>query len=131
MALTPQQSRELRGLIEERRRVLLGELREDVARWRREEFGEIAGPAPDAGDESVAALIAELDRAEVSRDVDELRGLEAAAERLEKGGCGECVDCGGDIGFERLRAAPQAIRCVDCQRLYEKTFVGGPAGSKL
>ena len=67
MALTSQQTRELKKLIVHRR----------------------------------DALIADLDQAELGRDVDELRGPEAARERIAKGDYGVCVDCGRDIGFER------------------------------
>jgi RNA polymerase-binding protein DksA len=130
MALTAQQTSELRGIIERRRQTLLVEIRRDVARWREEHFGELAGPVPDAGDESVAALIEDLDQADLTRDVDELRGLEAAQSRIAAGSYGVCIECGNEIAFERLRAEPGAIRCIDCQRLYEKTHVS-PTGSKL
>jgi DnaK suppressor protein len=33
-----------------------------------------------------------------------------------------CIDCGGDVGVERLRAEPAAPRCIDCQRRHEKTY---------
>jgi hypothetical protein len=36
---------------------------------RNERFGELAGPLHDLGDESVAALLADVDQAELSRDV--------------------------------------------------------------
>ena len=129
MALTTQQTRELKNLIVHRRDELIAELRDDVRKARAERFGEIAGEAPDSGDESVAALIADLDQAELGRDIGELRGLEAARERIASGGYGVCVDCGRDIGFERLRATPSAIRCIDCQTLHEKTFAtpGAPS----
>ncbi len=130
MALTPKQVEELKGLIAHRRQMLAAELHSDVARIREEQFGELAGAAPDSGDESVAALIADLDQAELSRDLGELRGLEAAGERMSKGTYGTCVDCAADISFERLRAEPGALRCVDCQRLHEKTFAGA-GGSSL
>lgn len=68
------------------------------------------------------ALLADLDQADRSRDLDELRGLEAAHGRIESGEFGVCVDCGRDIAFERLRATPTAIRCIDCQTRHEKTF---------
>ena len=124
MALTPRQTEELKERIGQRSRALVAELRDDVRKTRAERYGEVAGEVPDHGDESVAALIADLDQAELSRDVDELRGLEAARERIAKGDYGVCVDCGRDIGFERLRAAPSAIRCIACQTLHEKTFAG-------
>ena len=131
MALTDQQARELDRMISSRREALIAELREDARKARAERYGEVAGEVPDAGDESVAALIADLDQAEWSRDLDELRGLDAAHERIEDGGYGTCVDCGREIGFERLRATPTAIRCIDCQTRHEKTFAGPGGGPTL
>src|SRR5688500_12401707 len=130
MALTQDQAKELQGAIDERRAALLAELRKDVSRSREQQYGELAGPAPDPGDESVAALIADLDHAEVERDVGELRQLDAARSRIEEGSYGECIQCGRDIQFERLRANPSALRCIDCQTLYEKTYAQ-PTGSSL
>jgi len=129
MALSTQQARELQGLISQRRNTLITELRDDVRKTRAERFGEVAGEVPDTGDESVAALIADLDQAEWGRDIDELRSLEEASERIAGGDYGVCVDCGRDIGFERLRATPAAIRCIDCQTRHEKTFAspGSPS----
>jgi DnaK suppressor protein len=33
---------------------------------------------------------------------------------------GRCVDCGDEIGAERLEALPSAVRCVSCQAAWEK-----------
>jgi DnaK suppressor protein len=130
MALTEQETRELRGEIERRRGALIADLRADAERVRNDRFEDLAGAAPDPGDESVATLIADLGHANMGRDLSELRGLEAARARLAQGTYGVCAVCGGDIGFERLRANPTAVRCVDCQRLHEKTFAG-PSTSSL
>jgi DnaK suppressor protein len=131
MALTPQQTQELQGTIERRRSALADELREDIERVRRDRHEDLAGPAPDPGDQSVATLITDLDHADVGRDLDELRGLEAARSRIIDGSYGVCLECGGDVGFERLRANPTAVRCIRCQTIHEKTFAGpnGPGAS--
>jgi RNA polymerase-binding protein DksA len=129
MPLTERQSEELRQMIEKRREALLAELREDAARTRDQPYAEHAGPAPDTGDESVATLFADLEQADITRDLSELRGLEAARERFKDGSYGVCMDCGGDIGFERLKAFPAAVRCVQCQERHEKTFGGEPKPS--
>ena len=129
MALTTQQNRELEGLISQRRNALVSELRDDARKARAERYDEVAGEVPDTGDQSVAALIADLDQAEWGRDIDELRSLDAARERMASGDYGVCVDCARDIGFERLRATPSAIRCIDCQTRHEKTFAGPGAPS--
>ena len=129
MALTDKQAQELRGMIEARRGTLLTELREDAARTREQPYAEHAGPAPDTGDESVATLIADLEQADMTRDLDEFRALEAARDRLAEGGYGVCIDCGNDIGFERLKASPSALRCIQCQERHERTYGGTPKPS--
>jgi len=124
MALTPQQTQELHKTIEQRRHALVQELREDIARVRSDNLEELAGAAPDPGDESVATLIGDLHRADYDRDVTELQSLEAARNRIAEGTYGTCLNCGGDIGIERLRANPAAVRCIDCQSMHEKTHNG-------
>jgi RNA polymerase-binding protein DksA len=130
MPLTEHQTKELRALIEQRREALLAELRDDAQRVREQPYAEHAGAAPDSGDESVAALIADLGHADMGRDLNELRELEAARSRLAEGRYGTCDDCGGEIGFERLKANPAAVRCIACQTRHEKTY-GGTSGSSL
>lgn len=130
MALTQQQTQKLHTVIEQRRESLLAELREDVERTRKDRHDDAAGTTGDAGDESVAALLADLDHADVGRDLNELRDLEAARTRLADGSYGTCADCGGEIGFERLKANPAAARCIACQTRHEKTY-GGTSGSSL
>jgi len=130
MALTQQQTQKLHTEIEQRREALLSELRDDVERVRRDRHEDLAGVAPDPADESVATLIADLDHADVGRDLNELRDLEAARTRLTDGSYGICADCGSEIGFERLKANPAAARCIECQTRHEKTY-GGASGSSL
>ena len=122
MELTQKQIEEFGRLIRKRREQLVGELLEDVDRSRVESFASVAGPVTDLGDEALADLLADLDNAEVGRDLREIRALDAALSRLHDGSYGVCVDCGGDIGLERLRAYPTAMRCIKCQELHEKTY---------
>jgi len=122
MTLTRRQIAKLERAITARRKALLAEIGTDVARARDESFGAIAGPVVDSADEAFAHLLSDLDHAEISRDLNEARELEAAQARLEDGTFGRCADCGLEIGFARLRANPAALRCVECQRMHEKTF---------
>lgn len=129
MPLTPKQSEELRKRVERRRAELVAELREDAARARDEPYSEHAGIAPDTGDESVATLIADLEQADVTRDLEELRAIDAAWQRIKDGTYGVCVDCGADVGYERLKANPAAARDIRCQERHEKTYGGNPRPS--
>jgi len=58
------------------------------------------------------------------------RGLEdinRALERILEGTYGQCVQCGGDIGKERLEALPTAELCLACKRDEEESGQsGGP-----
>jgi RNA polymerase-binding transcription factor DksA len=128
--LTPEQLGKLRARIDERHEALESEIHRDAARSRDEPYSLLAGEVTDTGDTSTADLISDLDNAELSRDLQELRALEAAQERLDGGSFGSCLDCGGEIEFERLLAQPTALRCFDCQRVHEKTYAHG-SESKL
>jgi DnaK suppressor protein len=121
MALTPRQAEELKAIVDERRALLRQEVDRDLDRLREDGLGNVIGAVPDPGDESVQSQLQELDRADASRDLSELRMLDAARARMAEGRYGVCSNCGQDIGFERLRANPAAERCIRCQTLYEKT----------
>lgn len=43
--------------------------------------------------------------------------LRAALAAIDAGTYGICVDCGGEIPEGRLRALPDSVRCVPCQRV--------------
>jgi hypothetical protein len=47
-----------------------------------------------------------------------------ALRRVKEGTYGECADCNGRIPLSRLRARPEAVRCVQCQSRREQQ--GGP-----
>ncbi|HWH14526.1 MAG TPA: TraR/DksA C4-type zinc finger protein [Miltoncostaeaceae bacterium] len=54
------------------------------------------------------------DRLQLTQQLERLRAAQAA---LEQGTYGVCVDCGESISPGRLRAVPDAVRCVPCQRV--------------
>jgi DnaK suppressor protein len=130
MPLTKKELDALKRLIETRRTALQAEVHADADKARGESYAELAGGVADEGDEAVADLLADIDNAELSRDLAELRALEAALERIAGGRYGSCIDCGKDVDFERLKAEPGALRCIDCQRVHEKTFAQ-PERSRL
>jgi DnaK suppressor protein len=122
MTLSKQQLETLRHVIEQRCMALADELHGDAARSRDESYATLAGPVTDPADEAVADVLADVGNAELSRDLEELRELEQARTRLATDEFGICTDCGNEIPFRRLSVQPAALRCVDCQRLREKTF---------
>ncbi len=49
----------------------------------------------------------------------ELMAIEAALQRLARGGYGQCLDCGAALPEARLQACPTALRCMACQTRVE------------
>lgn len=98
--MKPSQRNELRRALERRRTVLADEITAEAGRT-----------APD-----------EAELADEMRDHQELQAIDAALRRLDDGSYGICTDCGGEVGLERLRAEPEAARCIECQRRHEKTY---------
>lgn len=120
--LTQRQIAHLRQLLERRHELLSNDIREVSARSEQHPQGELAD-VPDTGDRSVNDLLIDLDNAELHRDVEEIRDIEAALNRMEKGSYGLCSDCGYVIDYERLAAFPSAKRCLQCQAQHEKTHM--------
>lgn len=114
-SLTDTQRQPLKAALEARREQLLGEL--DAVRTDHAERLGNAGNAPQDAYATEANRMAQdaVRDAEARRDHDELVAVRAALQRMEEGGYGECVDCGGDIGLPRLQAFPAALRCIACQ----------------
>lgn len=123
--LTQQDIARLERRLRERREAL----RRDIENARREAQTDdaIAAVAPvrDPGDESVAELAASANLTLLDREVQELREVEAALERIREGTYGLCEDCGREIERERLEAYPTATRCIEDQQRYERQRAGG------
>jgi DnaK suppressor protein len=111
----------LRQSMQSRLAALREEIRATLIRNDAEQYLEVADEVRDLGAEAFATLIVDVGLADVERDLIEVRALEQALRRLEQGNYGTCEACGRPIGYERLKAEPSAVRCVECQRLYEKT----------
>jgi len=119
--LTAAQLAQLRAALDRRE----AELRDEVAAVER--LAADASPAnpqhqvEDAGEQGEHRTREAVRSAEQERDLDELRQIAAAKERMARGEYGECVDCGVEIAFERLEVQPAAARCIPCQERYEQT----------
>jgi RNA polymerase-binding protein DksA len=111
---------ELERMLRERERVLREEIRAGLLRSEEEHYRDLAGMVSDAGDESVADMLADIEIAAVDRDVGELREVESALARIREKTYGICADCGEPIGYARLKAQPAAARCLACQTRQER-----------
>jgi DnaK suppressor protein len=111
---------ELEGMLRERERALREEIRAALLRSEQEHYRDLAGMVSDAGDESVADMLTDIENAAVDRDVGELREVENARGRLREKTYGVCADCGEPIDYARLKAQPAAARCLACQTRQER-----------
>jgi len=73
----------------------------------------------DADDASQHAMDREVDLGQSDREMRELDALGRALRRVRETGYGLCVACAAEIPFERLKAEPQAERCVACEAALE------------
>ena len=62
----------------------------------------------------------ELEFAIGEREVGELAMIDAALARIEAGTYGDCLVCGVAISAPRLKASPEAPRCIACQEKVEQ-----------
>lgn len=116
--LTHDQIQRVRETLEQR----AAQLRQELADHSEMHDRTDAGPGvADTKDLANSRAVDEVGAAEVERDRDELRQIEAAFQRLAQGHYGECADCGAVIEAGRLQAQPAATRCMACQQQREHT----------
>jgi RNA polymerase-binding protein DksA len=96
------------------------EIRETLRKSDKEQYVMIADQVHDLEDDAFADLMVDVNLAEIDRDLDELRLIEAALLRMADGTYGRCDSCDSPIEFDRLRATPFASRCFDCQSSFER-----------
>jgi RNA polymerase-binding protein DksA len=123
MPLTERQLSRLAHQLDERRRTLASDVHDELAEPERRELGMLAGALPgDNGDQSIADEQAAFSIRMTDRHAEELQAIDQAKTRMRDGTYGVCVDCGSEIGFDRLRAYPTAERCIQDQERVEKTY---------
>lgn len=109
------------------------ELREVVHRTLlrndQEQYAQIAGQVHDTLDEALADLLVDINLADITREIQELRDIDAALRRISLGTYGVCVGCREPIERERLDAYPSAKRCVACQGRTESAATSPPTPS--
>jgi DnaK suppressor protein len=109
---------ELKHMLEERRREILGEVQGRMRDVRAE--GAVAERGVvDAAETSEADIQDDIEFALIQMKSETLHKIEEALGRLENGTYGYCFECGGEIAERRLRALPFAVRCRGCEEARE------------
>lgn len=73
----------------------------------------------DSGDEVLSLSMEKLKNSLEQNEIDELRFIDDAMMRLDKGEYGYCIDCEEPISEKRLEHSPYAARCIVCQEEFE------------
>ncbi len=102
--------------------VMREEIRAGLAASDNEDYRRLSGEVADSGEEALADLLVDVRHAEIDRDADEIKDINAAIARMHSGDYGMCIDCRAPIPYARLRAYPTAKRCEPCQRKRERSF---------
>ena len=111
----------LRAAMRARQTQLREEIRQALIKADSEHYLQVADSVRDLEDESFADLIVDVGLAEIDRDLEELRAIDAALLRVADGSYGVCDVCDKPIDPKRLEVTPHALRCIDCQTLFERT----------
>lgn len=117
--LSEKQLQDFTQRLKKRREELREIIHRELTSSTQEDYTELAGMVHDAGDESFAELLRGINITTRARELDEIRDVEAALERIKNGLYGTCADCHDRIAIERLDAYPTAKRCINCQSRHE------------
>jgi DnaK suppressor protein len=96
-------------------RRLRDETYEGIARYRQDQSQEKESSPGDEMDMARASAAVDTHANLIDRAESRLRLIDEALARVDNGTYGICADCGDEIGLERLKVLPFAVRCVDCE----------------
>lgn len=118
--MSPEQATPYRQQLMAMRTTMLGQMSN--------QRGGLLGRAEAAADhfnrrEDSSAQVAterELEFAIGERETGELALIDAALARIDAGTYGEYIDCAVPVPVPRLKASPEASRCIPCQEKFEQ-----------
>jgi len=75
----------------------------------------------DEGDYASANNETLVEGAIIEKQKKELEEIDVALKKIANGEYGICEMCEDLIGFQRLKVKPQALYCIDCREIVEKS----------
>ncbi len=109
--MSPAETEELRGILEETRSKLIASARAAVSGGVHLDPDDFPDEIDSASLDATLAFVGRLREREQAL----LRKIDAALARIEQGSFGDCSVCGDPIAAQRLRARPVATLCIDCK----------------
>lgn len=113
--LTSSDLDELEGNLKTAQAAAIARVREHLGGRDADEVRTLENHFADGDSRAAAALLNDTEIALLQHDMNELEAIAAALKRIDFGTGGLCIVCGEPIPLARLRAAPAAARCVQCQ----------------
>jgi len=110
---------ELKQILEERRREILSEVKENIRDVRAVGASGEGQGVLDVAETSEADIQDDIELALIQMKSETLHKIEDALARLDEKTYGYCFECGDEISERRLRALPFAVRCKDCEEARE------------
>jgi DnaK suppressor protein len=92
--------------------------------------GNTRNAVPDGTEDYIDYAVSSYDRdfslslTEMERG--QMRLVEEALKRIDRGNFGSCLHCGQEIPEKRLEVEPWARHCIRCQELEERGLLEGP-----
>ena len=118
--------KELKKMLEERRRDLLNEVQDKIRDVRSESGKE--RDVLDQGESSEVDIQDDIEFALIQMKAETLNKINEALSRLEEGTYGHCFECGDEIAEARLRALQQALDLPESARRIECFDISHTAG---
>jgi RNA polymerase-binding transcription factor DksA len=99
---------------------------EDIAKALKARLSELTGRIAEIDSERRKPLSADLEEQAIdlenqdalegieNSEIQEIQQIEEALKRIAEGTYGVCTRCGADIDPKRLKALPNATRCISC-----------------
>ena len=101
--------------LQQRRADLLNDLRRRLHAEGEAEQLALVNHLEETGDWAEASTENLQDIALLQYEIDSLRRIDSALQRLKDGQFGVCQQCGEAIPQQRLEAQPEAVACLQCQ----------------
>jgi len=117
---TREEFKTIRANLQKRRQVILSKISEEPPLQGSDDItrGDSLDIASSARDREITFMLK-------SRELDELRAVEDAIERIERDDYGICASCEDPIEIKRLEAIPWARFCRSCQEEMENRKTAG------
>ncbi len=77
----------------------------------------------DEGDYAVLINDSSIEDTLIGKQIQELKEIELALDKISKGNYGICEMCEEPIGIDRLKVKPFAKFCISCREINEKEMV--------